>query len=66
MPQKQKVAIEEKIRIVRECLKDKVSISEAAQRVGADHETIKTWISIYENEGVGGVFTKCKRYIQQE
>jgi transposase-like protein len=41
MPQKQKVAIEEKIRIVRECLKDKVSISEAAQRVGADHETMR-------------------------
>ena len=54
MPQKQKIAVEEKVRIVRECLGRKVSISEAAREVGADYETIKMWVSIYENEGVTG------------
>jgi len=54
MPQKQKIAVEEKVRIVRECLGGKVSISEAAREVGADYETVKMWVSIYENEGVTG------------
>ena len=54
MPQKQKIAVEEKVRIVRECIGRKVSISEAAREVGADYETVKMWVSIYENEGVTG------------
>ena len=54
MPKKQKIGAEEKVRIVREYLRQKVSISEAAREVGADFETVKMWISIYENEGVAG------------
>ena len=54
MPQKQKIALEEKVRIVRDCLGGKVSISEAAREVGADNETVKMWVNIYENEGVTG------------
>ena len=54
MPQKQKIAVEEKVRLVRECIGRKVSINEAAREVGADFETVKMWVSIYENEGVAG------------
>ena len=54
MPQKQKIVVEEKVRIVQECLRQKVSITEAARRVGADYETVKMWVSIYENEGIEG------------
>ena len=54
MPQKQKIAVEEKVRIVRECLSQKISISEAARRAGADFATVKMWICIYENDGVEG------------
>ena len=54
MPQKQKIGAEEKVKIVREYLRQKISISEAAREEGADHETVKMWISIYENEGVAG------------
>jgi transposase-like protein len=63
MPYKQKIGVEEKVRTVCDCLRQKVSIREAARRVGADYETVKMWISIYENEGIEG-FTHqgWKRY----
>ena len=54
MPYKQKIGVEEKVRTVCDCLGQKISIREAARRVGADYETVKMWISIYENEGVEG------------
>ena len=54
MPQKQKLTVEEKVKIVRDCLKNRISISEAARKGGVDFKTIKTWISRYENEGVSG------------
>ena len=54
MPYKQKIVVEEKVRTVCDCLWQKISIREAARRVGADYETVKMWISIYENEGVEG------------
>ena len=52
MPYKQKVAVEEKVRIVRECLGRKISISEAVRIAGVDFETVKLWINKYENEGL--------------
>ena len=54
MAYKQKIGVEEKVRTVCDCLRQKVSIREAARRVGADYETVKMWISIYENEGIEG------------
>ena len=54
MPQKQKIAVEEKVRIVRDCLSQKISISEGARRAGANYAAVKMWICIYENEGVEG------------
>jgi len=54
MAYKQKIGAEEKVRTVCDCLRQKVSIREAARRVGADYETVKMWISIYENEGIEG------------
>ena len=54
------------IRIVRECLGRKVSISEAAREVGADYETVKMWVSIYENEGVTGFAHHGKKTYTEE
>ena len=54
MPQKQKISAEEKVKLVLECLDNKISVQEAARRVGVDFETVKTWISVYENEGAEG------------
>lgn len=54
MPQKQKISVEEKVKLVLECLDNKISVREAARRAGADFETVKIWIGLYENEGVEG------------
>ena len=63
MPQKQKISVKEKLKLVLSCLNHEVSIREAARRMNADYETVKMWISIYENEGADG-FTHqgAKRY----
>ena len=54
MSHKQKIAVEEKIRIVRECLGHKISITKAARIAGVDYESVKLWINKYENEGIEG------------
>ena len=47
MPQKQKLTVEEKVKIVRDCLKNRISTSKAARRGGVGFITVKRWISIY-------------------
>ena len=54
MPQKQKIRVEEKVRIVQKYLRREVGLREAAREVGVNHETIKKWASRYENEGIEG------------
>lgn len=54
MPHKQKIAVEEKIKVVRECLSNEISINAASQKVGVDYETVKSWVRIYEHEGSEG------------
>lgn len=66
MRQKQKIAVEEKVRIVRGCLSQKVSISEAARKAGVDFETVKTWINNYENEGIEGFSHKGQKIYTAE
>ena len=45
MAYKQKVTVEEKVKIVQECLGHKRSISEATRIAGVDYETVKLWIN---------------------
>ena len=54
MAYKQKIGIEEKVRIVRECMQHKISIREAARKAGVGFNSVKQWISLYENEGIEG------------
>ena len=51
MPQEQKLGIEEKIRIVRQCLEGKMGISEASREAGVDRAAVRQWIARYEAEG---------------
>ena len=51
MPQEQKLGIEEKIRIVRQCLEGEMGISEASREAGVDRATVRQWIARYEAEG---------------
>ena len=66
MAYKQKVTVEEKVKIVRECLGDKISISEATRIAGVDFETVKLWINKYENEGVEGFLHKGQKAYSAE
>lgn len=54
MPQKQKISAEKKVKLVLDCLENKISVQEAARSVGVDFATVKMWISVYENEGDEG------------
>lgn len=51
MPQKQKLAMEEKVSLVRRCLKEGISIRLASELGEVDPETVRSWIRLYETEG---------------
>ena len=52
MPRKQKLSIEEKVELVRQCINGKISISGAAQQAGVAPKSVRRWIIAYESEGV--------------
>ena len=63
MSKREKITAEEKVKIVRVCLHNRISITEAARKCGVDFATIKKWISLYENEGISGfTYEKNKVY----
>ena len=66
MPNRKKISIEEKVRIVQEYLKGKISLQAGAREVGVDHQTLKSWIGIYENYGVDGFTRKQNRVYSAE
>ena len=61
MPQKQKLEVGEKIKIIREQLTGKYSIEEAAQRAGVSGTTIRGWKALYEAEGIEGFIRQRNR-----
>ena len=50
MPLKQKLEIEEKVRIIRKYLQGKIGLCEGARESGVTDTTFRGWISIYENQ----------------
>ena len=61
MLKKQKISVEEKVKLVLEYQDKKISVRQAAKRVGVDSETVKNWINIYENEGKEGFTHRGKK-----
>lgn len=51
MPQKQKLSIEKRIEVIRDYLKGRVGMSEAARRRGVLKETMRQWVCNYEADG---------------
>ena len=51
MPNKQKATMEEKVKLVRACIKGKMSQSEASRKAGVGRNTVYEWIAQYEAEG---------------
>ena len=51
MPQKQKLKMEEKVKIVIKYIAGEVSMREAATEGGVDRKTLQRWVMQYELEG---------------
>ena len=51
MPQKQKISIEEKVKIVRAYLAGEIGVTEAARRSGVNWSSFSRWVSNYEADG---------------
>jgi len=55
MPQKSKFLLEEKIKIVEDCINGKNSITGSAKQHGVNVETIRCWIRLYKARGIEGL-----------
>lgn len=58
MSHKVKLEAEEKARLVRKCLREELSCTEAARQADVDRETIKNWIRWYEEEGINAFLSR--------
>lgn len=58
MPQRQKLPVEEKVRIIVKCLSEEISIGAGAKEVGVAPAILRHWIGIYGTEGEEGFLYK--------
>ena len=54
----QKVKIEEKIRMGKDCISGRISQKEAELLTGVSRTVVADWIRLYENEGVSAFLPK--------
>lgn len=66
MSQKQKLSVEEKVKIIWDYLNGKISRSEAARRGGVVEETISYWARNYEADGVEAFTAQKNRVYNPE
>ena len=66
MPYKQKLSVEEKVWIVQEYLKGRISMNEAARRSGVRWESFNGWIRNYEADGVDAFLPHKNRVYSPE
>ena len=66
MPYKQKLSVEEKVWIVQEYLKGRISMNEAARRSGVRWESLNGWIRNYEADGVDAFLPHKNRVYSPE
>ena len=63
MPQKKKLGIEKKVKIVKRYLAGEVSISGAAAEAGVDQKTLQRWVMQYEAEGAAAFLPGRREHI---
>lgn len=63
MPKRRKIEVEEKVRIVQECIEGKVSQAQAAEIAGVKAESVRTWIAKYQSEGSAAFLTHEKNRV---
>lgn len=67
MPQKGKLPIEEKIKVVEEYLSGSKSIVECARRYGISEATVISWVRLYKMRGIEGLTpaTQTRKYSEE-
>ena len=63
MSHKQKLNVEEKVELVRQCLHGEISIYRAAEKVGVRKVSVQRWIAAYEAEGISAFLPHEKNRI---
>ena len=58
MSKRKKNKVEEKIRIVKECIAGRISQSEAEAQTGVSRTVVADWIRLYQNEGESAFLPK--------
>ena len=66
MSGKEKLRAEEKVEIIRRCIKGEISISGAAKEAGVNGETVQGWIARYETEGTAGFLPHKQNRVYSE
>ena len=66
MKDRNKIAIEEKVRLVRQCLAGEISQLEASRQGGVDDQTVSEWIRQYETEGIDAFTPRRNRIYSLE
>ena len=64
MSKREKIKIEDKVRIAKAYTKGSISLCAAAEQLGVHHTTIEDWVRLYETEGVQAFLsrTENRRY----
>lgn len=60
MPQKGRLPVEEKVRIVREYLSGNLGVSELRQKYRISKQTLYEWVRLYQARGADGVMPAAK------
>ena len=58
MSEKKRIRLEEKVRIVKECIAGKISQAEAESQAGVSKTVVADWIRLYSTEGVSAFLPK--------
>ena len=61
MKDRNKIAIEEKVRLVQQCLAGEIGQMEASRQGGVDERTVADWIRQYEAEGIEAFMPRRNR-----
>lgn len=64
MPQKQKISAEKKVKLVLDCLENKISVQEAARSAGVDFATVKSGLVYMKTRATKGSSIEGKKYIR--
>ena len=63
MPQKQKIAPEEKVKVVRRFLKGDIGQTEATKLLSVNGSTFRKWILQYQSEGINAFLPRTSNRV---